>query len=216
MANRRARSSSRPGANNRNKRSASSRQSQSNRRKIIAWIAGVLATVSAAILVAAIPGAAHAVFGLVGHHKASQGPIAISPTTPRANEKMPTVGEAAPEFSGMPPGGESYQQVEVQYYLPGAIPIKDLPAKFNPHKGTILPPTTSWTIDVNTLGNSSSPVIITGMSVHVISRAPEQPVTMVDSCWKDDCTPSLWPGPFAGAEVGPRYLRVNLDNPGSN
>lgn len=190
MANQGGRNSSRQATSHRAGGGSGSRKGQSRRRKMLAWSAGVLATVTAAILVTVITGAAHAVLSVVGHHR-GQEPIAISPATPRgAKASSPAASRAATRRT-IPHSAESYQQVENQYYLPGAIREQDLPKVPNLHRSTIPPPTTSWMIDLNALGTSTSPVVITGMSIHVISRLPAQPVTMVDSCWKHDCTPPV-------------------------
>jgi hypothetical protein len=53
-------------------------------QKVLAWSAGVAATVSAAILVTVITGGTQAIWNSLNHSKKSKAPIAISPATPRA------------------------------------------------------------------------------------------------------------------------------------
>ena len=187
-------------------------------RTVLAWSAGVLATVLAAVLVTVITGGAHAIWSAINQHKYNSVPLVISPAKIHPGPlKSPgyKTDVSGPAVTRIGKILEHYERLKQVYYLSGTVPKESLPKISELHR-TAVGPRTSWYLDLNVVGNSSSPVVITGMSVHVIRRLPPRQVTSVDSCWRYKCTPKPETDATLGRLLAVRGVTVNLDNTKSN
>jgi hypothetical protein len=68
-----------------------------------------------------------------------------------------------------------------------------------------------WRLDLNISGTGFLPTIITGMTIHIISRSHPRVVTAIDSCWQNNCTPELAPPPAGTFMMPIRLFYADLD-----
>jgi hypothetical protein len=197
------------------KRTAVPEKKKPRSRAIIAWSAGVSTTVFVAVLVTLVTGGLHVIWSAVNNSKQNSGPLVISPATlsPTSLGAGPgTTKSPAPRLPEI-----RYGHLKVEYLLSGVVPKEGLPAPAGLKRAAVTAPRSVWYLSLNAVGKSSSPVVITGISVHVVRRLPPRQVTSVDSCWQDKCTnPQFLPPTAAGAPLPVRNVAFNLDDPQSN
>ena len=191
-----------------------------HRQRFIKWGAGVLAAAAATLSVAIATNSAadiwHHVYDLFNHPE----PLVVSPAS-----VAPTTGIAAPvPGTNLPASSQPSRTIfvlirdNVEYILPGNLSVSQLPKIGSLPKDTLQSPETSWILDLNITGTESSPTIITGMSIHIISRLHPRIVTVVSSCWQNKCTPTRSPltSPPLGAVLPVRPFFANLDTGDNN
>ena len=139
----------------------------------------------------------------------------VSPTPSARYPVLPSVLGAGsdPLIAGLWRVREGQPRSPSVFTLEGDLATRDLPAAGElPDRAIDQPRTTTWEKDFDVFGRGSDPTVIRDVRVDVVGRRPAAPVTDVDTCWNDRCTPtSEVSGPTLGAEQPPRRLYVSLD-----
>jgi hypothetical protein len=191
------------------------------RKRFSKWGVGVIAAASAALLVAIATNGAenlwHTIYGLFDH----SAPLVVSPATlqPGPGTAKPTPStDNPPAIDQLPSEDLVSTRVENEYFLPGDLSISRLPKPADLSGDDLGQPTTSWTVELDITGTESLPAIITGITIHVISRSSPRVVTAVNSCWKDKCTPVFIPqtATAPGGMVPVVDVYANLDTQANN
>jgi hypothetical protein len=175
-------------------------ESKSRWQKFLKWGGGVLALVASAILVAIATNGWNAVLHFF-----------------TGNE--PVVGSSGTLIPAPAVQKNYHTRIDHVYDLSGTLSKSSLPRVSQLGRDAVTPPVTSWRLPVYLSGTTAQPVLITGMSVHIISRAPPRKLTTVHSCWDERCTPTrVLRGTNTAdtLEMPTRLVSANLDAGSSN
>jgi len=154
------------------KNSAQPNGASSSWKKFLKWGAGIFAAVLATWLASIATSGTNAVYRSIHQSPNINSPLLMPPAS-------------------LSPGNlRVLAHDDSVFFLPGSLSVSRLPKVADLRRRMLGPPVTSWYLTLNISGPNRLPVVITGMSIHIIHRALPRTVTVIHSCWRSKCTPT--------------------------